>query len=300
MEKTTDNTQMVSDVQKQESDETLQSLLDECQKMTEEMFRLQLKFNNETSGECWLDGVTKEGKKIDWINCIKMEACEMIDCLPWKHWKGLDVVADMDNFEVEMVDVWHFLMSEVIAASVYSSKKMHAENKTEFDDVAFETLMVEISRSISYETFYSSTVEDLKKDIDKPDLLLDVTKLFRDKTDTVDSLLSHFFAIQSIMQLKYGFTFKDLYKLYIGKNALNKFRQNNGYKDNTYLKVWPLKTGDAKIDANYGKLNGFEDNVFMKLILDKNPGLTFDELYAGIEKKYKEVLEANKKLKEEK
>jgi hypothetical protein len=29
-----------------------------------------------------------------------------------------------------------------------------------------------------------------------------------------------------------------LYKLYVGKNVLNSFRQANGYKEGTYIKVW--------------------------------------------------------------
>jgi hypothetical protein len=29
--------------------------------------------------------------------------------------------------------------------------------------------------------------------------------------------------------------------MYIGKNALNIFRQNNGYKDGTYVKIWSDK-----------------------------------------------------------
>ena len=42
-------------------------------------------------------------------------------------------------------------------------------------------------------------------------------------------------------------------KLYIGKNCLNQFRQDNGYKEGHYIKVW----------------NGKEDNVVMVEILEK-------------------------------
>lgn len=272
----------------------------ECQRMTDEMFRLQFKFNNETNGECWVDGVTKEGKKIDWVNCIKMEASEMMDCFPWKHWKSLDSEFDQANFEVELVDAHHFVMSEVLSVAIFNTKKMHEQNGTEFDDAALESVLSELGKTISYETFYRSTIADLKKDIDQDDLLMNVVKLFRDKTDTVDSLLSHFFAMVSIMQEKYGFEFKDVYKLYIGKNALNKFRQDNGYKEDTYVKIWPLKTNDETIDAGYDKLNGFEDNVFMKQILEKNPGITFNELYDALGVKYKEALAAKEKLDSEK
>ena len=32
--------------------------------------------------------------------------------------------------------------------------------------------------------------------------------------------------------------FDDLYRAYVGKNVLNFFRQDNGYKEGTYIKTW--------------------------------------------------------------
>lgn len=29
-----------------------------------------------------------------------------------------------------------------------------------------------------------------------------------------------------------------LFESYVGKNVLNKFRQDNGYKEGTYIKIW--------------------------------------------------------------
>jgi hypothetical protein len=44
---------------------------------------------------------------------------------------------------------------------------------------------------------------------------------------------------------------EEIYKLYMGKNILNKFRQNNGYKTGSYKKIW----------------NGQEDNAYLTTIL---------------------------------
>jgi hypothetical protein len=63
----------------------------------------------------------------------------------------------------------------------------------------------------------------------------------------------------------------ELFKLYLGKNCLNKFRQNNGYKEKTYLKMW----GEE------------EDNVFMKKIVDTTPNISFIELYRLLSHEYK-------------
>ena len=56
------------------------------------------------------------------------------------------------------------------------------------------------------------------------------------------------------------------------KNVLNRFRQNNGYKEGSYKKNW----------------NGREDNEVMSEILS-NGVSTIDEIYAALEREYKKV-----------
>ena len=53
---------------------------------------------------------------------------------------------------------------------------------------------------------------------------------------------------------------------------LNRFRQNNGYKEGSYKKNW----------------NGREDNEVMSEILS-NGVSTIDEIYAALECEYKKV-----------
>lgn len=47
----------------------------------------------------------------------------------------------------------------------------------------------------------------------------------------------HFSEFANIMQL-IDMDFDRLYRLYVGKNVLNFFRQDHGYKDDSYIKVW--------------------------------------------------------------
>ena len=56
----------------------------------------------------------------------------------------------------------------------------------------------------------------------------------------------------------------------IGKNCLNKFRQDNGYKEGTYIKEW----------------NGREDNVVMIEIIETMENVSFDILDAELTKAY--------------
>src|SRR5690606_16358645 len=50
-----------------------------------------------------------------------------------------------------------------------------------------------------------------------------------------------------------GMDEEELYRQYIGKNVLNFFRQDNGYKQGTYVKIW----------------NGLEDNEYLVQIMNQ-------------------------------
>ena len=77
----------------------------------------------------------------------------------------------------------------------------------------------------------------------------------------------------TVMKIE-NFSIDDIYSLYIGKNCLNQFRQDNGYKDGTYIKIW----------------DGEEDNIFMHNAINKMQGITYSELYESLEKKYATVV----------
>jgi hypothetical protein len=67
-----------------------------------------------------------------------------------------------------------------------------------------------------------------------------------------------------------------IFKAYIAKNVLNKFRQDNGYKTGEYIKIW----------------NGQEDNVYVMKFLNEFSGREglFDFLYSKLVKEYKKVV----------
>ena len=100
-------------------------------------------------------------------------------------------------------------------------------------------------------------VEEMMFDVLKPDGF------------DMDALINDFFS----MALYCGVNLKTLYTLYIGKNILNRFRQDNGYKEGSYVKVW----------------NGDEDNVVMLDIMAKNPEYGVDELYKSLDEVYQKL-----------
>ncbi|TKI68235.1 dUTPase [Sulfurimonas crateris] len=218
------------------------------------MLQLQASLNEATNGDKWSDGITKNGKVINWRRCIYMECAEMIDSFTWKHWKNIDQEADWDNLQVEVVDVWHFVMSLAI------------ENYSQTLRGQVEDLAINISESKSFKKI--DTKEELfaKQDdtIEKIESIM-IDTLSRGPLD-LEKLISDFFDLVVMS----GLNLESLYNLYVGKNILNQFRQDNGYKDGSYIKVWA----------------GEEDNVIMKRILEQNSDIKPDELYKELTKLY--------------
>jgi len=219
------------------------------------MLRLQDSLNEATNGKEWTKGITKNSKIINWKRCIYMECAEMIDSFSWKHWKNIDKEADWANLQIEVVDVWHFIMS--LAIENYAQT-----NKGGIEDLAQNISKIENFYKIAIQNTLFGTQDEVIQKIES--IMLDT--LSRDPL-RLEKLISDFFdlVVMSALDLE------SLYKLYVGKNILNQFRQDHGYKEGSYIKVW----------------DGNEDNVVMQKILDKNSDIKPEELYGELEKEYK-------------
>ena len=223
--------------------------------MLNEMFILQNKLNCETNGNKWRHGYAKNNKKIDWYRCIYMEGAEAIDSFPWKHWKDVKKEIDIDNLKIEIVDIWHFIMSEYIRKYYDNEYKKIEFIAAEFFE-EYPALKIDRAKKIDY------SVEEKLKSLE---ILLE-SALQKD----LEKIIRSFIHIMNIFDID----MESLYKLYIGKNVLNKFRQDNGYQEGTYNKVW----------------NGEEDNVYMQNILDSFNGvIEFDEIYQQLHNIYGEI-----------
>jgi len=221
-----------------------------------EMFNLQQKLNDETNGVGWENGYTKNNRIINWKRCIYMESAELIDSFNWKHWKDINKEADWENAIVEVIDIWHFIMS--LALEDYK-----VNNRGDLASLVNDVINVQGFEHFTKEPYARDAVEPM-------DLMNDIESLIFLTTGhdlkIYDGLFKEYFALA----LKCGVNLKVLYKYYIAKNILNKFRQDHGYKEGTYVKTW----------------NGKEDNVVMMEILD-DKALGADLLYDELEKAYK-------------
>ena len=240
----------------------LDSLVDECLPLAtlldesssfpsklEEMFLLQKKLNDSTNGKNWELGINKFGKEINWLRCIHMEVSELIESTPWKHWKNINADADFNNIHVELVDVWHFLMSYILqetnipkAVSLVNTHCIYEPS----NNINIK-LMTEESEKLSY-------------------IALAIQTGNMPSFSGVERFIDQFFKSCKVS----GLSFSWLQKLYIGKNCLNKFRQEHGYKEGTYIKVWNKK----------------EDNIVMVDFLKQSDNISLDELYIKLSEVY--------------
>lgn len=173
----------------------------------------------------------------EWYRAIWIECGEMLEHFGWKWWKHQK--PDVDQVKMELVDIFHFGLSSRI------------DGELSFDDIAEElagemlepivkddfkqTLEVLAGQAVVYQHFDGTSFAGCMEQIDMP--------------------------------------FEELFKNYVGKNTLNFFRQDNGYKDGTYIKEW----------------DGQEDNEILVEILEKLDTTDKDfkhNVYQGLADRY--------------
>lgn len=218
-----------------------------------EMINLQERLNDETNGKEWRSGFAKNGKLINWRRCIYMECAELMDSFAWKHWKNVSAPTDKANAKMEIVDIWHFVMS--MGLERYSAEEL-AQNI--INTLGFKEFCEEVFDLNSYNIY---------------EVLSEVETLIH-RTSALScgfgELLYHYFRLA----LKCEVNLFELYRIYIGKNVLNKFRQDNGYQSGTYVKIW----------------NGVEDNEVLNGILSRGV-MGFEEIYKALEEAYVQIAE---------
>lgn len=218
------------------------------------MLNKQNELNNETINENWKNLKEYKSKEINWNRCIHMELSELIESTPWKHWKSINGKVDKDNIQIEAVDTWHFILSEILKRNQSTLESYrHIESKV------YENLLVNQHKT--------NNIWDYKKIIEVSEDIIAIS-LTKSKEEDWDGFayLEPFFKLCQLIEID----LKLLCSLYFGKNTLNSFRQENGYKEGKYQKIW----------------NGKEDNVYMLDIIRNNPEITESELKTILKSKY--------------
>lgn len=208
------------------------------------MFALQ-NFLNSRINPTW-----KENNQ-DFETAILIETAEMIDSLNWEWWKQKK--EDIDNAKVELVDIWHFYMSDILIK--------HGE----FSNEDYETLERLVTHQFENRDAAAWAPENAKR------TTCNVMKMFVahvvSTTEGVsDTALLNFFDVVA----HYFTDFNEFFVAFAMKNVLNDFRQKNGYKLGTYKKQW----------------NGLEDNAAVRELFpsfaDMFEGDNVQSSFAGI------------------
>ena len=190
--------------------------------------------------------VNPEWKKAgyNWRRAIWVESAELLDHLHWKWWKDVNAAIDHKQALLEVVDIFHFVMSDRL---IDGRKGSDLESSYEW----------------ARRHTYANTHEKKLKQVEE------LVVLCLDK----QNFEAAFF--QVVVALDIDIT--DILKYYLGKNALNKFRQDNGYKEGTYIKMW-MFNGET-----------VEDNKVLENILESaTTMLSFDEIYNQLSTIYNE------------
>ena len=173
----------------------------------------------------------------EWNRAIWVECAEMLDHYGWKWWKKQS--PDTEQVILELVDIFHFGLA------------LRIDGKTPYQDLA-NSILAEMSEP--------KLADDFKQTLE----ILAAAAVANKEFDAA--------AFAGCMQ-QIGMDLNDLFRGYVGKNTLNFFRQDHGYKDGSYIKVW----------------NGQEDNEHLvevvKSLNTEHPD--FSKLvYQGLEARY--------------
>ena len=142
-------------------------------------------------------------KDREWYRAIWIECAELMDHYGgWKWWKHS--APDLEQVLLEIVDIWHFGLS------------------------------MRIDAARDFEAAAEQIAGEWRAPLPSRGFLLDVEAL------ACTALAEQRFLIGIVPALldDIGRGFLDLYRSYVGKNVLNLFRQDYGYKAGTYRKQW--------------------------------------------------------------
>lgn len=173
----------------------------------------------------------------EWYRAIWVECAELMDHYGWKWWKKQS--PDRDQVVLELIDIWHFGLSSLLQREQDEEKIAASLEAAMVADVPEQNFCRDV------EVFAQQTLASKQFD----------PQLF-------SRLLGHM-----------DISLDSLYRSYVGKNVLNFFRQDRGYKEGSYQKLW----------------GGREDNLHLVEVLDSldsNSPSYREDVYRALASRY--------------
>jgi dimeric dUTPase (all-alpha-NTP-PPase superfamily) len=163
------------------------------------MAQLQIALNDNVHREWRTQG-------FPYYRAVWVECAELLDHYGWKWWKHQ--ATDVEQVKLEIVDIWHFGLSELIRAGTVRADHVDEGVVTAFTDRLGTGALLD----------FRAAVEVLAQ------------KSLSERTFVVEAFVD--------VMTSLPMTFAELYRTYVGKNVLNHFRQANGYQAGAYVKTW--------------------------------------------------------------
>ena len=151
-----------------------------------------------------------------YLRAVAIEGAEAIEHHGWKWWKKQD--KDLPQLQMELIDIWHFILSEILLRSTDTNTR---------PETALERALQEsqAQHSLDFDgASYDFAPMDL---VSKLELLIATAVARRIEIGLFASIMADC-----------DLDWTELFRQYVGKNVLNMFRQDKGYKTGTYLKEW--------------------------------------------------------------
>jgi dimeric dUTPase (all-alpha-NTP-PPase superfamily) len=165
-------------------------------------------------------------QRYPYYRAVWVECAELLDHFGWKWWKHQPPAHD--QVKLELVDIWHFGLSELLRADC-------------LDDQVTDALMSVAAERVGDADAFRLAVEDLAQ------------QTLCDRSFA----LAPFVAVLQTLPL----ALPELFRLYVGKNVLNHFRQDNGYKSGGYRKTWHGREDNEHLVEILGSLDCAPDGV---------------------------------------
>ena len=168
-----------------------------------------------------------------WYRAVWVECAEMLDHYGWKWWKRQD--PDMEQVRLELIDIWHFGLSMLLQSGRSTS---------------------DIAEAVASELVIEASASDFREQIE---------------CFAAHTLAHKEFSVPLFSQLMQGVELDSsaLYRGYVGKNVLNFFRQDHGYKEGTYHKLWSGREDNEHLVEVVAELDSssdsFSDDVYQAL-----------------------------------
>lgn len=183
-----------------------------------------------------------KNKGYQFLRAAMVEGVEAMEHRGWKWWKKQQ--CDLPQLQMEYVDIWHFALSDFF---------IKHPDKTVDEIANFILSQVNLKDNKIIADGKEFIISDMNE-LEKMEVMIGLAAFKKFSVPLFESLMKE-------AQLNWG----DLYRQYVGKNALNIFRQNNGYNDGSYIKIWNGREDNEHLQEIMKEISWEDGDIFVIL-----------------------------------